>query len=723
MLEASNKELGQFTPPPRPKAPSSPLLRDASGLTRGDERSLREIFDRCDANGDGQVNKRELVKECRKSWEVADFFRLPQAIRQEDGSRDLMEQLFQKMDTDGDREIQWEEFKLFFANNCLPGANNVCAVESFDECDVPSRINEILRRLSMVLNNAGSPPWKWDILELLEESRQQLRDAREVNVNSNRGHWRELHEALRDEQTASSLPVGLRQQCEELLNRREMWLGDFEGELRAILARGRELRERLLFEDADRAGWFGASGVSPLEVQRLLERHLDMHQRAIRLARQLKLICRALQQQGAMSHRRAFQAKTLGEKLQSSLVCLAAVAVAPVPGSSEMWLATTMMMVLDSDMAWQHVVYEHPRDADTESVLRQFQCTSSRARESLASWLAMPPEARRGKVLVHNASVRRVIVKTHLVNCIDGYGDSSQDWTGALDAHPLGGVMKKALTFATTAFDEADDSKVTIGAQRLEVVKLPPKPDPNWGWRGMFSYGDTKVGECRFREGCIFSFICVDCGLRVGDREEDAGEDGRFRSSSAGTDMVGGHGSSEGSPSLAIGDRSPQQRSPLQSRSRTEDGNGEAIAKAEADDSKNNPFRDDVAALLVDNPALASKVDEDSLERHEEPMLGDNGLEAEETTISTAVEVANRTDEPVTVKVFKPSSHNVAARLFRTALAEGTLSPGSSRVFWLKVPPGETDFDVEIKIGTKKAKCEVSGGQIIYVDGVLTDGP
>ena len=42
----------------------------------------------------------------------------------------------------------------------------------------------------------------------------------------------------------------------------------------------------------------------------------------------------------------------MGEKLQSSLVCLAAVAVAPVPGSSEMWLATTTMMWLDKDQAW-----------------------------------------------------------------------------------------------------------------------------------------------------------------------------------------------------------------------------------------------------------------------------------------------------------------------------------------------------------------------------------
>eukprot|EP00434_Breviolum_minutum_P032482 symbB.v1.2.028724.t1/scaffold3069.1/size67865/3 len=234
-----------------------------------------------------------------------------------------------------------------------------------------------MRRLSS--SASGSPQGKWDILELMEESHHQLRDIRQVHSDPDRGIWQELQGAVGNEHTASTLPVSLRKQCEEILDRRKIWLGDFDTELNAILARGKEVRERLLFEDMDRASWFSAAGVSGLEVQRLLERHQEMHQRAGRLARQLKLLSRGLQQQGALSsRRRAFQAKTVGEKLQSSLVCLAAVAVAPVPGSSEMWLATTTMMWLDKDQAWQHVVYEHPRDADTDTILDQFQCRSSK---------------------------------------------------------------------------------------------------------------------------------------------------------------------------------------------------------------------------------------------------------------------------------------------------------------------------------------------------------
>jgi len=524
-------------------------------------------------------------------------------------------------------------------------------VQTFDTCNVPARCRELLRRISLMSNPVGSLPWKWDILELLEESRGHLDSVRKANASASVGNWKEVHGAVTNEHTASTLPVGLRKQCEELLGRREMWILDFDAELQAILAHGRELRERILFEDVDRAGWFSASGVSPLEVQRLLERHLDMHQRATRLTRQLKLASRALQQQGAISsRRRAFQAKSMGEKLQSSLVCLAAVAVAPVPGSSEMWLATTTMMWLDKDQAWQHVVYEHPRDADTETILNQFQCRSSKARRALLDWLAMPPEKRRGCALVHNASVRRVIVKTHMVNHIDGAGDTAADWTSALDLHPLGSVMKKALAFSDNTL--TDDHRVVIGPQRLAVVPLPPKPDTNWGWRGTFAYGDTKVGECALKEGGVFSFICVDCGLRVGDRDEQPQE----------VDVAVADTNEKGDATSA----------------------GAAFFSTDVDKAG-------ATEAAVDGP-------------------------------TTCVEVVNGTDETIHAKVFEHGKGH-KSRLFTSPLGEGTVGPDSNRVFRLKADSEgvETHYDVEIRIGSKKAKCEVAGEQVVFVDGGLVD--
>lgn len=80
-----------------------------------EEQRLREIFERCDANKDGSLNKRELIKILRVDQEVAEFFELPQQIKQEDGSRDMMERIFQEMDSNSDREVSWDEFRAFFA--------------------------------------------------------------------------------------------------------------------------------------------------------------------------------------------------------------------------------------------------------------------------------------------------------------------------------------------------------------------------------------------------------------------------------------------------------------------------------------------------------------------------------------------------------------------------------------------------------------------------------
>lgn len=75
---------------------------------------LSYIFRRLDRNGDGLVNRRDLVKTLRQAPEVASFFLLPEVIRQEDGSRDLMEGVFQKVDRDNSKDITWAEFQNHF---------------------------------------------------------------------------------------------------------------------------------------------------------------------------------------------------------------------------------------------------------------------------------------------------------------------------------------------------------------------------------------------------------------------------------------------------------------------------------------------------------------------------------------------------------------------------------------------------------------------------------
>lgn len=75
---------------------------------------LREIFEKCDKDNSGEVSKIEMIKACRSDPEIAKFFRLPEHIRQEDGSRTMMEERFQAMDNDSSREISWAELLAFY---------------------------------------------------------------------------------------------------------------------------------------------------------------------------------------------------------------------------------------------------------------------------------------------------------------------------------------------------------------------------------------------------------------------------------------------------------------------------------------------------------------------------------------------------------------------------------------------------------------------------------
>eukprot|EP00405_Crypthecodinium_cohnii_P013622 CAMPEP_0206449320 /NCGR_PEP_ID=MMETSP0324_2-20121206/18019_1 /ASSEMBLY_ACC=CAM_ASM_000836 /TAXON_ID=2866 /ORGANISM="Crypthecodinium cohnii, Strain Seligo" /LENGTH=702 /DNA_ID=CAMNT_0053918675 /DNA_START=45 /DNA_END=2154 /DNA_ORIENTATION=+ len=74
---------------------------------------LGEIFTNCDRNGDGVVNKRELILACRQHPDVASFWGVSSQIRQEDGSRDALERKFQEIDGNDDRAISWTEFLNF----------------------------------------------------------------------------------------------------------------------------------------------------------------------------------------------------------------------------------------------------------------------------------------------------------------------------------------------------------------------------------------------------------------------------------------------------------------------------------------------------------------------------------------------------------------------------------------------------------------------------------
>jgi Ca2+-binding EF-hand superfamily protein len=91
---------------------------------------LRQIFERCDSGKDEMINKRELIKICRSDRAISEFFGLASVIRQEDGSREEMERLFQAADRNSDRQLSWDEFRAFFLECMAGNAQSVLTSES-----------------------------------------------------------------------------------------------------------------------------------------------------------------------------------------------------------------------------------------------------------------------------------------------------------------------------------------------------------------------------------------------------------------------------------------------------------------------------------------------------------------------------------------------------------------------------------------------------------------
>lgn len=90
---------------PAAKHDAGPLSRSAAIL---------EAFQIIDKNADGSLSRAEIIKACRSSHKIRSLLGLPSVIRQEDGSRDVFEEVFQQFDSDGSKSIDLSEFQKFF---------------------------------------------------------------------------------------------------------------------------------------------------------------------------------------------------------------------------------------------------------------------------------------------------------------------------------------------------------------------------------------------------------------------------------------------------------------------------------------------------------------------------------------------------------------------------------------------------------------------------------
>jgi len=107
----SRRRSSMAAPPPQ-KLPTVEVAKKRDSSMEVE--TLLEIFTEVDKNNNGSVSRAELIKACRRAPGVAEFFGLPSYIRQEDGSRDMLEELFQDMDVDNDKDVTWDEFVNFY---------------------------------------------------------------------------------------------------------------------------------------------------------------------------------------------------------------------------------------------------------------------------------------------------------------------------------------------------------------------------------------------------------------------------------------------------------------------------------------------------------------------------------------------------------------------------------------------------------------------------------
>eukprot|EP01052_Picozoa_sp_SAG31_P005373 SAG31_NODE_235_length_19695_cov_37.959790_16_plen_587_part_00 len=93
------------------------------GLSSALEAQLREIFNRVDRDHDGGINRRELILTLRRNPDICEHLKLPDKIRQEDGSRDKVEAFFQSIDADSDNLLTVDELLRHFAANQASNKN------------------------------------------------------------------------------------------------------------------------------------------------------------------------------------------------------------------------------------------------------------------------------------------------------------------------------------------------------------------------------------------------------------------------------------------------------------------------------------------------------------------------------------------------------------------------------------------------------------------------
>ena len=88
---------------------------------KNDRVKLKAVFEHTDKDSTGTINVREMLLGLRKDPELARLLHLPSHIKQEGGTREAFERVFQAMDDHMDRHITYNELESYIMNHSDDG--------------------------------------------------------------------------------------------------------------------------------------------------------------------------------------------------------------------------------------------------------------------------------------------------------------------------------------------------------------------------------------------------------------------------------------------------------------------------------------------------------------------------------------------------------------------------------------------------------------------------
>ena len=120
---------------------------------------MRQTFGRVDKNGDGRVNKADLLLAMKRMPDLAKTLRMSKsAVREGDGSMQEFERAFERLDRDQSGDLDWKEFSAVLVQ-CVtqtwasPNASDRAPRDSAPLWSVHSRV--ALHSLPMWLTRTG----------------------------------------------------------------------------------------------------------------------------------------------------------------------------------------------------------------------------------------------------------------------------------------------------------------------------------------------------------------------------------------------------------------------------------------------------------------------------------------------------------------------------------------------------------------------------------------